>query len=214
MSLIDKTNYSQMVVDIMALDDPGILDGMYLCKLRSNIVEDNAQPSGRRFVIPLGNWKDKTIGVNLVTLEGTKATAVRTGNNTVTLTADVFTEPGCEMPVINNNFAGKKHTYFYANGTIAENSFRNAIYKLNVHDRSCTFWRDDEHTFPGEPVFVPNTSVNGKEDDGVLIAAMSNVKKGEDDVLVFIDARNMKEIARASFKAHIPGALHGVFVET
>lgn len=205
-----------MVVDVMALDDPGILDGMYLCKLRCNIVEDNAQPSGRRFVIPLGNHKEMPCSTNLVTLEGTKATAVRTGNNTITLSSDAFTEPGCEMPVINKKFAGKKYTYLYANGTIAHNLFRNAIYKINVNNGSYTFWRDNEYIFPGEPVFVPNNSAGSgdEEDDGILIAAMSNVKKGGKDVLVFIDARTMKELARASFKAHIPSALHGVFVES
>lgn len=199
----------------MGLDDPGILDGMYMCKLRNNIVEDNAQPSGRRFVIPLGNHKEMPCGTNLVKLEGTRATAVRNGNNTITLTADVFTEPGCEMPVINKKFAGRKYTYFYANGTIAENAFRNAIYKLNVNDRSCKFWRSNEYMFPGEPVFVPNTSVDGgsgEEDDGILIAAVSNVKKGENDVLVFIDARSMTLIGRCCFRNALPPSVHGLFI--
>ncbi|CAL8110508.1 unnamed protein product [Orchesella dallaii] len=203
----------QMIVDVMALDDPGILDGMFLCKLRRNMIEDNAQPSGRRFVIPLGSTKEMPMNSNLVKLEGSRATALRTGSNCVTLSPDVFTEPGCEMPVINKKYIGKKHTYFYANGTIAKNTFRNSVCKINVSDRSCIFWRDNEYIFPGEPVFISNPD-GRDEDDGVLIAAMSNVQKGENDILVFIDARSMKEVARASFRAHIPGALHGIFVES
>lgn len=108
--------------------------------------------SGHRFIIPLGSHKEMPLNTNLVNLEGTRAMTVRTGNNSFTVHPDVFTEAGCEMPVINKKYFGKKYSFLYANGTIAKNSFTNAICKINVMDRSCTFWRGGEYIYPGEPV--------------------------------------------------------------
>ena len=75
-----------------------------------------------------------------------------------------------------------------------------------------TSWKDPGH-FVSEPVFVARNA-DGDEDDGVLIftllsaAALNNVQ------LIVLDASNLEELARVSFRANgtVTEGFHGVFV--
>lgn len=60
-------------------------------------------------------------------------------------------------------------------------------------------------------MFVPNPD-GKKEDDGILISALTDSRSGHADYLLFLDAGNLTEIARAEF-SHIPSALHGLFLQ-
>ena len=102
----------------------------------------------------------------------------------------------------------RKNKFFYATGTICKNFFTNSICKVDKEKKETTLWRDTDFYYPGEVIFIPNP--NGKdEDDGILISACSNIENGSDessskDFLLFVDAKTMKELGRAKFKAHIP----------
>ena len=76
-------------------------------------------------------------------------------------------------------------------------------------------WKDCGTIYPGEPVFLSREDQNNnelQEDDGVLMAAVSDSQVGKQDFLLFIDPKNMTEIARANVSIQIPQALHGLFL--
>ena len=120
-----------------------------------------------------------------------------------------------EMPTFNPDFCGKKTKFLYGAGTINENSFRNKIVKMNTETRELMTFSENEHVFPGEPIFLPDPH-GIEEDDGVLLAAMSDTReKGEggQDFLIFLD-KQLKEMARVNFAVNsIPSALHGIFLK-
>jgi carotenoid cleavage dioxygenase-like enzyme len=153
-------------------------------------------------------------GVNLVNTNGTtiktEAKAVREGNKII-LTPDTMTEKGLELPVINKRFLSKKTSYFYATGSTTKGYFENSLCKVHTTKKQTFLFKDSDTYYFGEPTFVANPE--GKtEDDGILITAVTDIREGSNDFLVFVDARNMEEIARAEFENVIPQALHGIFL--
>ncbi len=76
-----------------------MLDGMYLCKLRSNIVDNSVeQPTCRRFVLPLTFPKNLPQGKNAITNpQFSKAKAISQGENKFNLIPEILTKNGCEM---------------------------------------------------------------------------------------------------------------------
>lgn len=195
----------------------GILDGMYLCKLRRNVVESVSQPTCRRFVIPLtvSKYQPEENNTNVLANTMYSAQALRLDENKFSLIPKILTAPGCEMPCINPNHVGKAYQWFYVSGTIAKNSFSHSITKVNVGTGQISTWRgSNEYLYPSEPLFVPNNSnsATGDEDDGIIMSCVYDVKPNHKDFLLFIDAKSMKEIARVEFESHIPQALHGIFI--
>jgi torulene dioxygenase len=71
---------------------------------------------------------------------------------------------------------------------------------------------------PGEPVFIPRPSSNGvplsegAEDDGVLLSVVLDAES-QKSMLVVLDAKDMKEEARAEMDTHFPFGFHGVWVQ-
>jgi len=205
-------------LDIVTYASPSILDIFYLENVRENIIKPSDFPQVQRFIIPLiEDIKKVPEGVNLITLKPSpaaksEATAKRQGNKIILSPEILCEEKGMEMPAINPDCCGKKNNFFYAAGTINQNSFRNKIVKINTETRDLTYFKENEHVFPGEPIFLPDPS-GVEEDDGVILAAMSDTRKNEEqDFLIFLD-KNMKEMARANFQNEIPSALHGIFLK-
>nr|CAD7428112.1 unnamed protein product [Timema monikensis] len=196
---------NQLIVDVIAYDSPGIIDALYLKKLRSSEMDISDPARGRRFVLPLPQQsRDIATGCNLVTLDS-KATAEKDGD-TVYLKPEDLSEPGYELPTINQQNFGKKYRYYYCSGMYDPGPFRNSVKTKNV-----MAWRENEFTYPGEVQFVgsPGSSV---EDDGILLAAVTDVRKDEPDFLIVLDATTFKEIARAEVTIHIPNVIHGIFL--
>lgn len=48
-----------------------------------------------------------------------------------------------------------------------------------------------------------------REDDGILVTTVTDVRPAERDFLLFLDARNMSEVARANFDVDIACGNHG-----
>lgn len=65
--------------------------------------------------------------------------------------------------------------------------------------------------YPGEVQFVPCPG-SAFEDDGILLAAVTDVRKGEPDLLLVLDAKTFTEVARAEVTVHIPNVIHGLFI--
>ncbi|TFK46215.1 carotenoid oxygenase [Heliocybe sulcata] len=65
---------------------------------------------------------------------------------------------------------------------------------------------------PGEPIFVPRpgSSPETQEDDGILLSVVLDGET-QKSMLVMLDAKDMKEVARAQMDTHFPFGFHGVF---
>ena len=127
--------------------------------------------------------------------------------------SDINSEVSFELPVINySKFNSRKYKYVY--GT---NLFRKpfTIVKINVDDGQQVvehaYDQDEEQCLPSEPVFVPNPS-GSNEDDGVLLVVVLSSMR---DYLSVLDAKDLKEIARAEVPENVEAAFtfHGFFAD-
>ena len=144
------------------------------------------------------------------------ATAVL-NKKTVTLEPNKVTEAqGCEHPAINRKFTGRKYEFTYVIGWLESLNkscpFANALTKVNLETGETLAWRGTEFCYPSEAVFIPRTpeilDEVCAEDDGIIVASVTNVLPDERDFLIFLDARTMSEIGRAMFDESIPFASH------
>ena len=71
-------------------------------------------------------------------------------------------------------------------------------------------WNGGDFCHPAEAVFIPRTSEidDSAEDDGLVVASVTDVRPDEKDFLVFLNAETMEEIGRAEFDASIPFPSH------
>lgn len=203
--------YHQIVLDLASYKNADSLKAMSLTKLRSGDYSQDSYAAAHRYVIPLiTDLRDAPENVELVAIKST-ASAIRQGSEII-LTPEILTDRGFEMPVINQKFMGKKHSYFYASGVPGDSSFSNALCKCDTKKSSSSLvWRESDSYYPGEPVFIPNpTGVS--EDDGVIITGVTDSRTDSSDFLLFLDARNFQELGRVKFRQNIPTALHGIFL--
>jgi beta,beta-carotene 9',10'-dioxygenase len=85
------------------------------------------------------------------------------------------------------------------------------LIKVDVETGDVKTWRESEYTYPGEAQFVPCPG-SASEDDGILLATVTDVRKGEPDFLLVLDAKSFTEVARAEVTVHIPNVIHGLFL--
>lgn len=208
----------QVVVNLSRYDSPEVLDTQDLTVLREGGIDgDETRASGTQYVVPIDiDMSNVSEGVNLVTVPNTNATAYKQGTQII-LTPDEITGKGLEFPAINKKFQARKNRYYYASGLTSLAEFRNSVAKVDIQEKKCIVWRDDSNQVVGEPVFVPNPDLDYEdpesEDDGVLICPVTDFREDASDLLVFLDPKTMKELARAEFKnCQIPPSIHGLFV--
>ena len=84
------------------------------------------------------------------------------------------------------------------------------IVKLDVTAGEAVEWRG-EGCHPSEPLLVLRPGA-GEEDDGVVLSVVLEPGKGESFLLV-LDAKTLKEVARATVTGVLPFGLHGCFVD-
>ncbi len=114
-----------------------------------------------------------------------------------------------ELPNINDRHRNKKYRYVYGVHSPRSNKHLAAeIVKYDLANNRSTHWFEKDMTV-GEPIFVANPSAS-HEDEGVLIVLASHLKRNESKIVV-LDARQLKELARADLPQAIPPALHGWF---
>lgn len=208
-----------MVVTLSRYDNPEVLETQNLSVLRGGGTDaENTRACGATFVIPIDvDVSSVSEGVNLVTVPGTNATAYKQGSQII-LVPDSLTAKGLEFPVINKKFLGRKHRYYYASGLTSIADFKNAVVKVDVQEKKTLCWRGSSDQIIGEPVFAPNPDLDYEdaesEDDGVLICPVTDFREEASDLIVFVDPKTMKELARAEFKTQIPPAIHGLFVQS
>ncbi|KAM6962852.1 retinal Mueller cells isomerohydrolase-like [Aplochiton taeniatus] len=190
---------------------------LYLANLRQDWEEVKKaamkapQPEVRRYVLPL-DLPPEDQGKNMVSLPYTTATAVLRSDGTVFLEPEVlFSGPrqAFEFPQINYSLCSGRN-YSYAYGLGLNHFIPDRICKLNVRTKETWIWQEPD-SYPSEPLFV-QTPDSTEEDDGVLLSVV--VKPGAElrpSFLLILDARDLKEVARAEVHAIIPVTLHGMY---
>ncbi|RNA37943.1 beta-beta-carotene 15-15 -monooxygenase [Brachionus plicatilis] len=118
-----------------------------------------------------------------------------------------------ELPVINYwRYNGLPYKYVYG-----ANHYSNpfSIVKVNMENPKevyeAKYGLDGFHALPSEPIFVENPEAKC-EDDGVLLVMVLCEKN---DFLSVLDAKDLKEIARADIPQEVKGAFtfHGFFAD-
>ncbi len=111
-----------------------------------------------------------------------------------------------ELPSINPAKLMHKHEYVYA--TASEHGFTEHIFKLDMSSHRHYQWHS-RGSYPTEPIFVPRPGAT-HEDDGVLLSLVLDAVKKKSYLLI-LNAKNMKELARAYTPHAIPFTAHSKF---
>jgi hypothetical protein len=109
-----------------------------------------------------------------------------------------------EMPSINNEYRGEYYNYVYGMTT-------NSLVKVNVNKKQILSW-EEQNQYPSEPIFVPRKSVSlaMTEDNGYILSIVLDAIS-YNSYLLILDARTMKEIAKAIIPIPIPLTCHGFY---
>jgi beta,beta-carotene 9',10'-dioxygenase len=144
----------ELVVDLVAYDDPSIIDALYLDSLRGD-----GRPASpgflRRYRLPLDGGDARREDLYPAPLELPRI-AYRTRN-------------------------GRPYRFVWAAGASGGMAF-DSLLKVDVGEGSAERWHEDG-CFPGEPVFVATPGAEG-EDDGVILSVVLDSQAGRSFLLV------------------------------
>ena len=201
-----------VVIDLIGYDSPEILDQLFLKKLRQGKLEVKDKSKIMRFVIPLTILEEASEG-NLIKTKNS-ATAMLEKKSIILAPHLVTDQRGCEHPSINRLFTGRKADFAYVIGwmeSVNRGFFANALTKVHLDTGECVAWRGEEFYHPMEAIFIPRceNDLEAGEDDGLVVASVTDVRQDHKDFLVFLDARSMAEVARVSFDESLPFGSHG-----
>jgi carotenoid cleavage dioxygenase-like enzyme len=172
-----------IIVDIAALPDTSMIDDFYLKKLRA--------PDA---TVPCPVFSRYTLSLN-----------------TSSLTSEVITDEGIELPRINyerNNASDYQFAYGVNISKQHPDDFWDQLVKVDVRAKTARTWYEDG-CYPGEPVFVAAPGARN-EDEGVILSVVLDGRKNTSFLLV-LDATSYTELARAEVPQHIPFGFHGLY---
>ncbi len=176
----------EVLVDVCAYPDSGIVEDLYLDRLRAGKPVHGATLT--RFQLPVPR------------------NGVDPGERTVT--RSVLAEEDLELPRISYARHNERpYRYVWGNGT-GEGGWLERIAKADTESGHTLSW-SEPGCYPGEPVFVAEPGAED-EDAGVLLSVVLDAGAGRSFLLV-LDAGELTELARAEVPHHIPFSFHGQF---
>ncbi|KAI5838794.1 carotenoid oxygenase [Morchella snyderi] len=119
-------------------------------------------------------------------------------------------ELGVELPTINPNFVTLPHRFTYGLLNRCKSTLLDAIVKYDSRTHTTMIWEEHAHT-PGECIFVPSSTPDAAEDDGVLLTVVLDGRAKRSYLLV-LDARDLSEVARAEMETAVGLGFHGKHV--
>jgi carotenoid cleavage dioxygenase-like enzyme len=126
----------------------------------------------------------------------------------------IVSEECIELPHIDYDHYKSKPNYrfVYGCGINAEHEegFYNQLVKIDMKSGASNKWYEKDN-YPGEPVFVPHPD-RSYEDEGVLLSVVLNGDKKQSYLLI-LDARTLKEMARAELPHSVLFGYHGAFYQ-
>lgn len=174
-------NEGNLTLDIVAYEDPSIIEATYLGALRAP--SKNKLPFSwlRRYRIDLNKRR--------VAFE------------------DIATDHMFEMPRFDMRRLEQPYRYAYGISYPkgSELAFPDRVARIDVESGETLAWHEP-HTFPGEPIFIPRPG--GGEGDGVVMTTVLDTEKGASR-LVVLDAGSLQPIAHADLPHPVPFELHG-----
>lgn len=173
----------EIVIDLAAYPDSGVIDQFYLRKLRS---DQPVTGTGRltRFRLDLR------------------------GSNKVR--SELLADAPIELPRIDyRRHSGQPYRIVYGAGNQRLGDFIDNIVKVEVQTGETVTWFEDG-CYPGEPVFIASPDSKA-EDEGVLLSVVLDTNN-QRSFLLILDAANLAELARAEAPHHIPFGFHGNYL--
>ncbi|GJC85314.1 retinal Mueller cells isomerohydrolase [Colletotrichum liriopes] len=117
-----------------------------------------------------------------------------------------------ELPTINPAYLTRRHRYVYSLSDRGLSTLFDTIVKTDADSREALLWECPQAHTPGEPIFVPRPSPDGKpvaEDDGVILSVVLD-GTAERSYLLCLDARTMTELGRAECDFAVGLGFHGI----
>lgn len=182
-----------IVAEVPAFDSIDIIKKFYLNHIKADSAEarkwvDKAKPSYTRFWLP----EVEKVGTGFV--------------------ETVWERPGdvsMELPAINPLYKTKPHRFTYGLVFRGKSTMMDGLVKHdNSPEQKHLLWEKHAHT-PGEAIFIPDPA-GTEEDDGVLLTVVLDGRSGLSYLLV-LDAKTMREVARAEMDWAVPLGFHGTF---
>ena len=185
---------TKIVMDINCYPTAQVLrDTLMLHNLREGRAEPpESTPRVHRFIIPLTSSED-----------GNEA-------DPITLKPTVLADVSIERPTINRKYIGKPYQFYYGTSLFFQNSVPAALFKVDTITKELKTWKAEEYVVPGHPIFIPKPGA-ADEDDGILMAVMTDARKQGKSYIVFLDGKTFEEVSRAEFDGFLPVVLYGLF---
>jgi carotenoid cleavage dioxygenase-like enzyme len=173
----------QLVIDLCTFPDAGVIDALYLDRLRDDRPVPVARPTRYTVTPSTGDVRIRQLSVEAL-----------------------------ELPrIAYEGHNGRRYRYTYGCGTddASGANFLDQLVKLDVETGQVLIWRA-EGCHPGEPVFVPAPD-GAAEDEGAVLSVVLDVGNGA-SFLVVLDASTFTERARAAVPHAVPFGFHGQFI--
>lgn len=181
-------------LDLVAYDDPAIIDHLYLEPLRT------------------GSPNLPRAELRRLRLEGSGPGAGR-GNERRQedhrVEVRLLSEQNVELPRIHEARVGRSYRHLWGTANEVPGHFTDALVRIDLTTGGARSWHVPG-CFPGEPVFVPRPG-STEEDDGVLLSVVLDAAQ-ESSFLLVLDAATLKEEARARVPHPVPLGFHGTFM--
>lgn len=204
-----------IIVDIFSMRNIQFINSQGIPNLRAGqVLKDPDCPQLVRYVIPLvgedlGKYPENR---NLVKLR-TTATAIRAEDKLI-LKPEVMSEVKMDYPTFNKRMSGGGLRFIWTSGAFCPSVHHNKIIKFDFATRESICWHAEPHQYVGEPNFIPRPAGTEK-DDGIIVLVVVNYSvtrdKVEKDFMIWLDAKDLKELGRAHFDTEIPIALHSIW---
>ncbi|XP_035708344.1 beta,beta-carotene 15,15'-dioxygenase-like [Folsomia candida] len=205
-----------MVVDLFGMLNIQYCDGQALARLRSGkVMQDKDCPRLLRFVAPIGAFEDVRKfpeNRNLVKMNST-GKAVRIGEKVI-LEPEIMSEIKMDLAVWNKKFYGENLRFIYATGALCPSVHHHKVVKFDLKTRKVITWEAELHQTVGEACFIPRPNCN-EQDDGLIVLVVINyleLAEKQRDFVVWLNAKDFKEVGRAYFDVEIPIGLHSIFL--
>ncbi|XP_014788840.1 retinal Mueller cells isomerohydrolase [Octopus bimaculoides] len=196
-----------LVVDLCGYNDSNVVQRLYVRSLEKS-TEIDATAFFMRYVLPLDVNKETPVGTNLVTLEGSKATAVKRANGSIFLTCDYLNDDPSVWDLV--KFHASNRSSLDIDGQ--KSTVSNWVTKIDTVKRTKIFHKDPKGNSLGEPVFVATPDAK-EEDDGVLLIPVISIDINSPCYLTILNASTMEVIATCEVPTStvIPTSFHGFF---
>ncbi|KDQ50686.1 hypothetical protein JAAARDRAFT_141534 [Jaapia argillacea MUCL 33604] len=191
-----------VTIDLSVYDNHSVIDLLYLDSLRNLSAEQPMRMGrARRFIL-------ENVSSQVQAGKGVREAVIPF---TLSQSSSI------ELPTVHPALYHKPYRFAYGMNKLdpkTHHTFADRIIKLDMSQPNSEpkTWGVPGYT-PGEPIFVPRpgaTSPSDAEDDGVILSLVLD-GEAQKSMLVVLDAKEMKEVARAEMETHFPFVFHGVF---